>query len=628
MKINYIKNKFLLGFASCAMFLGLSNSSVLAQTRKPTAAEIQQARTNLRQIIQSLQNNEVYSSIKNNQTPDSIQERNRFVNAWQKVNPEITPFLGSWVNYEEAWGIHPSNKPGSVCLIKTQPEGLSIEIGTVANNSIYTNKGKVFIKEGDYLGFGTIKNDRLDFTSMVGILLNSPIKLQNPYAFESIDGKPASPKVLKSYAQAGCTASEPSNNIAEQTTIENLPDGKYVYGEIPYPEILNISYLIFEKSENIITGVDYYTRSSGFSCFKGTARGNNIIDTTFVTPAMGRGNSIVDKNRSLDLSQHYHIENTGKHNHAGWMKYCDDIAKGTDISFSSNNNVASHSNTMTCQEFKSFAQQKKLSGLDAIIPSQFPNQFADGQVAMTMLSTGGLGYVVAKEGVNIPNLSSVKELRQTDGSFSAVDLNNAIEFPLPALEDVPESLYDSSQLIEITNWASRYDDEGLRDLARQSEQTTLPNGQKAYYLKQGSKQGWCIFKDESAQYSDYLCVNIANSPKTSLEILKSILPGKNTASNPNSTHRSSNTNASKPQIKIPDSFKLIMENGMNTEFVKGDDGYYTWLWNDRPGNCFGLKDNKDPAKVQLATYRCNSKKKARTWEILIANDNTNSSCGL
>ena len=85
---------------------------------------------------------------------------------------------------------------------------------------------------------------------------------------------------------------------------------------------------------------------------------------------------------------------------------------------------------------------------------------------------------------------------------------------------------------------------------------------------------------------------------------------------------SSNNNTANQNIVIPDSFKLIMENGMNTEFVKGDDGYYTWLWNDRPGNCFGLKDNKDPAKVQLATYRCNSKKKARTWEILMANDNT------
>lgn len=79
--------------------------------------------------------------------------------------------------------------------------------------------------------------------------------------------------------------------------------------------------------------------------------------------------------------------------------------------------------------------------------------------------------------------------------------------------------------------------------------------------------------------------------------------------------------ASQPTVKVPDSFKLVMENGMKTEFIKQNNGYYAWLWNDRPGYCFGLKDNRDPNRVQLATYKCNSKK-ARTWQILMANNNT------
>ncbi|NJL51008.1 MAG: ricin-type beta-trefoil lectin domain protein [Hydrococcus sp. SU_1_0] len=196
--------------------------------------------------------------------------------------------------------------------------------------------------------------------------------------------------------------------------------------------------------------------------------------------------------------------------------------------------LPSKPNTMTWQELKTFVQQKKLSSLEGMIPDQFPNQFANGQVAVTMLSNGGSAYVVAKEGVKLPNLSSVKDLRQTGGSFSAVDLENAVEFPLPALEDADApavSLYNSSQLIMITNWAARYDSEGLRSEAHKSEQTTLPNGKKAYYLKQGNKQEWCSFSDESAESSDYLCVSIANSPKTSLSILKSILQSQSNASN-------------------------------------------------------------------------------------------------
>jgi len=188
--------------------------------------------------------------------------------------------------------------------------------------------------------------------------------------------------------------------------------------------------------------------------------------------------------------------------------------------------VSSKPKTMAWQELKTFARQKHLAGLNDMIPSQYPNQFANGQVAMTMLSNGASAYVVAREGVNIPNLSSVKELRQTSNSFNAVDLGNAVESPLPALKDTPDHLYNSSQLIEIVNWSSRYDSRGLRSEARQSQQATLPNGQKAYYLKQGNKQGWCTFTNESAQYSDYICVNVANSPQTSLGLLKSILVSK------------------------------------------------------------------------------------------------------
>jgi len=49
----------------------------------------------------------------------------------------------------------------------------------------------------------------------------------------------------------------------------------------------------------------------------------------------------------------------------------------------------------------------------------------------------------------------------------------------------------------------------------------------AYYMTQDSgRQGWCVFTDESARYSDFTCVNIANSPKAALTVLDS-LPTRN-----------------------------------------------------------------------------------------------------
>ena len=172
-------------------------------------------------------------------------------------------------------------------------------------------------------------------------------------------------------------------------------------------------------------------------------------------------------------------------------------------------------------------------------------------------------------------------------------------------------MYNSSQLIEIVSWASRHDSEGLRSEARASEPTTLTNGQKAYYLKQGNRQGWCTFNDESAQYSDYLCVNVANSPKTALKILESIVQN--------------NTVASVSQVKVPDSFDLVFDNSkMKSKFVKGSDGYYTWYLTSYfiPDTCLGLKDNKDPAKVKVKMYDCRSQKKATKWEIILTDDLT------
>jgi len=39
MQNNYVKNKLLFSLGACAILLGLSNSSALAQTRQPTVAE-------------------------------------------------------------------------------------------------------------------------------------------------------------------------------------------------------------------------------------------------------------------------------------------------------------------------------------------------------------------------------------------------------------------------------------------------------------------------------------------------------------------------------------------------------------------------------------------------------------
>ena len=98
-----------------------------------------------------------------------------------------------------------------------------------------------------------------------------------------------------------------------------------------------------------------------------------------------------------------------------WNTELIDIARSM-----ASSSLPSKSSTMTWQELKTFVEQKKPPSLEGMVPDQFPNQFANGKIAITRLHPGLVGYVVAKEGVNIPNLSNLKELSETDVSFNSV----------------------------------------------------------------------------------------------------------------------------------------------------------------------------------------------------------------
>lgn len=177
---------------------------------------------------------------------------------------------------------------------------------------------------------------------------------------------------------------------------------------------------------------------------------------------------------------------------------------------------------MTWRSFVSFIQANGDDFQTAMLPQSFPNGFASGQVALTAMHTGYSSYVVAREGVQLPNLSTVgRQIGQTN-SFNTLGPGTSFD-SLPALSTFPSSQYSGSNVIEVVHWAARYDDEGVRAIARRSRQQTLPDGRRAYYMAQvgdfNARTGWCTFADERAQYSEYLCVNIANSPQTAFGVL-------------------------------------------------------------------------------------------------------------
>ncbi len=184
--------------------------------------------------------------------------------------------------------------------------------------------------------------------------------------------------------------------------------------------------------------------------------------------------------------------------------------------------IAQSSNSISWRRLSEIGSPKVL----ALIPSRFLSGFENGDVAVTALSSYRIAYVVAKNGVDLNITSTVGLQADRNRNFNHPEAFNEA-YRLPATSDFPESRYDASQLVEVVHYAAKYDGESTRTQVRQSRWSNLSNGKLAYYLPQDSgRQGWCVFTDESARYSDFTCVNIANSPRAALTVLNS-LPTRN-----------------------------------------------------------------------------------------------------
>lgn len=71
-------------------------------------------------------------------------------------------------------------------------------------------------------------------------------------------------------------------------TIQRLPNGDYFYGRSRSPAQADVSYLVFRKSGNTVTGLSYIYRGEGY-CFQGRVSGNNINNITREYVELGLG---------------------------------------------------------------------------------------------------------------------------------------------------------------------------------------------------------------------------------------------------------------------------------------------------------------------------------------------------
>jgi hypothetical protein len=94
-------------------------------------------------------------------------------------------------------------------------------------------------------------------------------------------------------------------------TIQSLPDGDYLYGEVSYPNQGGRKYVIFRKSGNVITGLEYTRNTDALSCFQGSVNSNIIANATIAEwPEPDPRSSVrvlFSTGKSIDLSRLYRI---------------------------------------------------------------------------------------------------------------------------------------------------------------------------------------------------------------------------------------------------------------------------------------------------------------------------------
>ncbi|MDB9528629.1 hypothetical protein PN498_21740 [Oscillatoria sp. CS-180] len=99
----------------------------------------------------------------------------------------------------------------------------------------------------------------------------------------------------------GTDSSQETTPTLSDESIESLLDGRYFYGEAASPDEQGANYAVFEKAENVVTGLLYININSGdFACFKGEIE----VDTVSIYFWLGPDEAIrlADPNvSSIDL---------------------------------------------------------------------------------------------------------------------------------------------------------------------------------------------------------------------------------------------------------------------------------------------------------------------------------------
>lgn len=205
--MKYIKTSILLSLAlsvvaKLCLVTQAQAQSYPQSSRYPTDREIQSLQSEFERLTRGI-TGRGYSDTR---SAELIRQRESFVKAWERVNPSISSFLGTWTGMESSLTVFPSRNKDQVCILLSYYDvnGMVylVNVGKVSGRNIYSSGdlGKVlFIRKTGKLASG----NSTDFLAQMEIRNGGGVVLS--YTLPTPLESPVSNRIKA----AGCTNTTP-----------------------------------------------------------------------------------------------------------------------------------------------------------------------------------------------------------------------------------------------------------------------------------------------------------------------------------------------------------------------------------------------------------------------------------
>ncbi|WP_017293172.1 hypothetical protein [Geminocystis herdmanii] len=195
-----------------------------------TKREVAKLHKDFEQQIKSVEADQYRKNyILDNRSQSEKDQRESFVSAWSKIEPELAHFLGEWSGYEVVLSIYPSTTKNKVCIINTGEGFGSFSTGTLSNGAIITNDGWAIITNQKYIAtYGFENNQWIYYSGEVP--LNSPMPLRSVNSvINDVYEVQEKNNIIGGFDANGCTLSTDRNiqsDVSNQNNITTIFDNE------------------------------------------------------------------------------------------------------------------------------------------------------------------------------------------------------------------------------------------------------------------------------------------------------------------------------------------------------------------------------------------------------------------